>query len=704
ALEEVFRRPYKGDDTRSLIKSPVVLGLGIDLGQQRTGRNNAVNVDNWMETLPEENSSSARDFNSTTTGDMMKRYKTKRKNTKLTSRPRFRIPSRTYATMRYRGGDATISVASDPEDLHSSFGFPTGVRRGGGTGGVSSPPVSRLASQSSLLPSGGRLRRRIWTSEVDDEQHEGDDENDNKFDREADASDEGGEEDDDDDDEQEHEHEAEDEDDGDDDEAETQDITVTGQKEKENSDVSERQAAKFRNGKRPVRHSSSEDDDDRNNVPAKISPDKLSSARGSRPVTTTASTSQRSSRPSTPRIPKPPVTLNQGLTKSGLTQISRMRSHENSGSDSLGDETDGESEESEAAVIMRSPPRNSGTANPNVANFGKRKLQHAKNGDAILEIGRGLDTRIPSGVPALRPRSGSISTMSRAWADDGQSTAAIPPRRPEFSRTNSHPTRRSGLAAPPSPLPPMALDVASDLGDNKAIGNGLVGAVPSSFATQMAYATGGLRREPSLERNTSTQDLLSRLVLARMKTLEEGFQQVVREVKDLKIRDERVSRREREREWERERERDRERRVGRGLSLGTSVPMPGPASFGVQQTQGCHYGNSSALRRRPSRKPHPNVAGKGKEKLRESRRSESTKPRNKASNPSAAYASTAINTAASSDVAVAVAVAAIEEASHTSTVAEAAIKLPSIGAAGEDPDVHEVNPPSQSADGIAEPT
>lgn len=58
-------------------------------------------------------------------------------------------------------------------------------------------------------------------------------------------------------------------------------------------------------------------------------------------------------------------------------------------------------------------------------------------------------------------------------------------------------------------------------------GAGMLGAVPSSFATQMAMATGvvrGVQEEDSM---------MGRLMLARMKTLEEGFAEIVREFKGL---------------------------------------------------------------------------------------------------------------------------------------------------------------------------
>jgi len=58
------------------------------------------------------------------------------------------------------------------------------------------------------------------------------------------------------------------------------------------------------------------------------------------------------------------------------------------------------------------------------------------------------------------------------------------------------------------------------------------GMVPSSFATQMALATGGLKGlglGNGRERGEDTDGMMGRLMLARMKTLEEGFAEVVRE-------------------------------------------------------------------------------------------------------------------------------------------------------------------------------
>jgi hypothetical protein len=81
------------------------------------------------------------------------------------------------------------------------------------------------------------------------------------------------------------------------------------------------------------------------------------------------------------------------------------------------------------------------------------------------------------------------------------------------------------------PRPSLLFDLGSDLGDNKAVGGGFAGAIPSSFQTQMGFAAvAGLRRDAP----NQTQDMLSKLVLARMNNIEEGFREVIKEVKDLR--------------------------------------------------------------------------------------------------------------------------------------------------------------------------
>jgi hypothetical protein len=75
----------------------------------------------------------------------------------------------------------------------------------------------------------------------------------------------------------------------------------------------------------------------------------------------------------------------------------------------------------------------------------------------------------------------------------------------------------------------MAMDITSDLGLPDP---NLTGAVPASFATQMAMATGLVKNTTGL--NDSTDRMMGRLMLARMKTLEEALQEVVREVREMR--------------------------------------------------------------------------------------------------------------------------------------------------------------------------
>ena len=78
----------------------------------------------------------------------------------------------------------------------------------------------------------------------------------------------------------------------------------------------------------------------------------------------------------------------------------------------------------------------------------------------------------------------------------------------------------------------LTMDLGSDLGDNKAVGGGFIGAVPSSFATQMAFATGAMRAKQAAAGENDDQNRMGKLMLARMNTLEEGFRDILKEFKD----------------------------------------------------------------------------------------------------------------------------------------------------------------------------
>lgn len=97
-------------------------------------------------------------------------------------------------------------------------------------------------------------------------------------------------------------------------------------------------------------------------------------------------------------------------------------------------------------------------------------------------------------------------------------------------------SRSRGAESRPSPF---AIDLGSDIGDNKAIGGGYVGALPASLGTQMAYASQALRAD---SRADGDRDMFGRLMLARMNNLEEGFREVVHEMRGRLRREEKRSR------------------------------------------------------------------------------------------------------------------------------------------------------------------
>ena len=77
-----------------------------------------------------------------------------------------------------------------------------------------------------------------------------------------------------------------------------------------------------------------------------------------------------------------------------------------------------------------------------------------------------------------------------------------------------------------------ALDLASDLGDNRAGPNvNILEAFPASFGTQMEMHTRRHQQHGAGDGDTARR--LNKLVLARMSTLEQGFAEVLREVKGL---------------------------------------------------------------------------------------------------------------------------------------------------------------------------
>lgn len=139
--------------------------------------------------------------------------------------------------------------------------------------------------------------------------------------------------------------------------------------------------------------------------------------------------------------------------------------------------------------------------------------------DGLSKTGSSLSQNLPKmskpGTAPATPPSGGRRTPKRASGEIKRRSALV---------------SKNGLASVPDFG--IGLELGSDIGDNKALGGGFVGAIPSSFATQMMYAQGGPPRRSGSD--TDSRDMLSKLVLARMNHLEEGFREVIKEVKDLR--------------------------------------------------------------------------------------------------------------------------------------------------------------------------
>lgn len=139
---------------------------------------------------------------------------------------------------------------------------------------------------------------------------------------------------------------------------------------------------------------------------------------------------------------------------------------------------------------------------------------------------------------ARTPGSAGRRTPKRQPEGFGRVRPIMPPR----AAFQSTPNLEGMLMfeADPARGTNFAMELGSDIGDNKALGGGFVGGVPSSFATQMAYATGALRAGQAVAASgNEDQRMMGRLMLTRMNTLEEGFRDMLSEVKRWRKEDSR---------------------------------------------------------------------------------------------------------------------------------------------------------------------
>ncbi|PYH49538.1 putative cation channel family transporter [Aspergillus saccharolyticus JOP 1030-1] len=272
------------------------------------------------------------------------------------------------------------------------------------------------------------------------------------------------------------------------------------------------------------------------------------------------------SSPATPRFGRgflTPARTRQLSRQTGMEGDDELTSDDNGEWAERGQDHQSPSKNSEQNTLMSShesshatPPRFF-SSRPSTARLKSRKnsparrfRMHTRNysGATMLynPISRRSEHENPEAMPhPVRPRAHTPDRASSILGPTSRGPWALRRHSTDGGRSRTTTLRRSdpmsvpdmnGFSAPDSHFrgrrqPSMLDGLGSDLGDNKAIANGFLGGAPSSMTTQMAYATGNIRRSDS---PNSNQDMLSKLVLARMNNIEEGFREVIKEVKDLR--------------------------------------------------------------------------------------------------------------------------------------------------------------------------
>ena len=160
-----------------------------------------------------------------------------------------------------------------------------------------------------------------------------------------------------------------------------------------------------------------------------------------------------------------------------------------------------------------SPSRNATTAKNSARNTGP-----SSGAITPASAGRRTPKRVPPGVSRPRPVMPTRSMFQSA------------PNLDAVMMLDTRDKNRRRI--------PLAFDIGSDIGDNKAAGGGFIGTVPASFATQMGFAD-NMRARQDATNGDEDQKRMSRLMLGRMNALEQGFREVVNEFKDWRREDNR---------------------------------------------------------------------------------------------------------------------------------------------------------------------
>ncbi len=138
----------------------------------------------------------------------------------------------------------------------------------------------------------------------------------------------------------------------------------------------------------------------------------------------------------------------------------------------------------------------------------------------------------------FRPSSGARTPASAGRRTPRRAVAGITQPRPIIGRSQfqSAPNLAGMLTFDASQLRHRPSSIDMNLTFELGADRNILGGVPSSFATQMMMATGGGRNGRN-GGGTENSDMMSRLMLTRMNALEEGFRDVLNEVKEWRKED-----------------------------------------------------------------------------------------------------------------------------------------------------------------------
>jgi hypothetical protein len=156
----------------------------------------------------------------------------------------------------------------------------------------------------------------------------------------------------------------------------------------------------------------------------------------------------------------------------------------------------------------------------------------ATESESEQPVGRRSRPRSSRQTPVATPAAAAARARSPRRSVYVQPGPSRP--RPIPAKTALNPTPLLSAPGPRRRIVSSIDDLNSDI-----VGMGIDPAadfhgVPASFATQMAWATGQLKGLNRSHQDRESVDRMSRLVLARMKTLEEGFADVVKEMRTMR--------------------------------------------------------------------------------------------------------------------------------------------------------------------------